>query len=168
MEKIERIYMEHPLLAFSVYTHIQSEIVRGLGNEVIASLDTAIASDAVDATTINRAYGQFWLWVLGAYEITRTISQAKACFSPRVGANVLDFKQRLGRLRIPFAKQEYAGGTALLGSETSISGIDNQKKDMTFSVQGVVFSARRLVADFDGLISQIKPADVLDNHRSAK
>ncbi len=159
------MYMEHPLLAFSFYTHVQCEITRRLGHELLTSLETAIAPDSVDATVLDRAYGQFWLWVLGAYEITRTMSHAEACFSPAVAKNVLDFKRRITRLRIPFAKQEYAGReTVLLGADASISGIDRQKRDMTFNVRGDVFSARGLVADFDALISSIKPADVLHRH----
>ena len=114
---IDQLYRENPLLAFSFYAHMQAEITRRLGRDVLATLDTAIAPSAEegaaatgDATAINHAYGQFWLWVLAAYEVVRTMSQARGCFSEPIAQRLVDLKRHIAGLRIPFAKQEYARG----------------------------------------------------------
>src|SRR5258706_8916923 len=122
---IDQLYRENPLLEFSVYTHMQVEITRRLGSEVLDTLDMAIAPPAVEGATtttdgaaLNRAYAQFWLWVLAAYEVVRTMSQARGCFSVPLAGRLLEFKRHIAGLRIPFAKQEYArGGDQPIGSE---------------------------------------------------
>lgn len=175
MEKattIDQLYRENPLLAFSVYTHLQVDITRRLGAEVLATLDTAITPPTVeggatkaDGATINRAYGQFWLWVLAAYEVVRTMSQAAGCFSEPLAARLLEFKRHIAGLRIPFAKQEYARGSDQpIGSEASIAGIKGTPRDMSFEVQGVGYSVRELVSEFDNLIQGVRPDDVLHRH----
>ncbi len=162
---VERRYMENPLLAFSFYTQLQTDVTRRLGQDVLAALDEAIGREEVDATTLNRAYGQFWLWVLAAYEVTRTMSQAKRCFREAIAEKVVAFKRRIAGIRIPFAKQEYpGGGDVAIGAEASIAGIDSKKRDMTFVVRGVAFSARSLMTEFDALIRGIERGDVLHRH----
>lgn len=169
---IDELYRKNPLLAFSVYTHMQAEITRGLGRDVLATLDNAIALSAQEGATttadgsgINRAYGQFWLWVLAAYEVVRTMSQASGCFSKRLAERLVEFKRHIAGLRIPFAKQEYAqGGDHPIGSEASIAGINGNTCDMSFTVRGVTYSVRGLVSEFDNLMQGIRPDDVLHRH----
>ncbi len=48
--------------------------------------------------------------------------------------------------------------------EASIAGIDSKKRDMTFVVRGVAFSARSLMTEFDALIRGIERGDVLHRH----
>ena len=65
-------------------------------------------------------YGQFWLWVVGAFEVVRTMAGAKACFSQRVKDELGPLKKTLAFLRMPFAKQEYPGGGKKIGTEASV------------------------------------------------
>ena len=118
-----------------------------------------------DGTVLNRVYGQFWLWVLAAYEIVRTMCQARACFSDRLAGRLAALKTQVAELRIPFAKQEYPGVRGVpIEAEASISGWDAATKDITFEVGGKDISARALVTEFDEVIATVQPADVLHRH----
>jgi hypothetical protein len=175
-ERTKQLLAESPLVAFSVYTHIQAGVVRSLGNDVLTTLNVAIApvESGGDSTLINRAYGQFWLWVLAAYEIVRTMSQVRGCFSEPTAGSILAFKQHIAVLRIPFAKQTYAftkqeyaaksKTPTRIGTDASISGFDVKTRDILFDVRGTKFSARKLVNDFDALIQSIKLEDVQHPH----
>jgi len=111
MSGIEAILEKHPLVAFSVYTHIQVEVLKDLGATIRASLDTTMSEGHVQGPGFNKLYGEFWLWVIGVYEVVRTMDQATGSFSGRAGADIHAFKRRVAKLRMPFAKQEYSGST---------------------------------------------------------
>jgi len=165
IDAVERIRREQPLVIFSVYTHIQAEITRGLGRDVLATLDAAFGPNGVDGSGFNRAYGQFWLWVLAAYEIVRTMYQSKGCFSDRLVRRLGEFKKRIAELRIPFAKQEYPGKRDRpIQAEASIYDVDAGAKDISFEVRGQVISARALLAEFEELVSTADAGDVLHRH----
>lgn len=119
---INKIVRENPLIAFSLYTHLQVEIVRDLGHQILEILDTAFDSNAADGKGVNRAYGSFWLWVLGSYEITRTFCQAESCFSGTLVAELKGFKKKVAILRMPFAKQEYPRKKEPIKTEASSAG----------------------------------------------
>ena len=166
IEAVRRLLRENPLIAFSVYTHIQADITRGLGRDVARTLDAAFGQQtSVDGGAFNRAYGQFWLWVLAAYEVVRTMSQWKACFSDRFAAKLATFKKHVAELRIPFAKQEYAGRHGKpIEAEASVYSVDAGAKDIKFEVKGHIISARSLLAEFEDLVATVEPTDVLHRH----
>src|SRR4051794_39337074 len=92
---IEEIHNNNPLIVFSVYTDIQSRTIRGLGQDILASLEAGITPDdgtgkgiVCSGEVIDCCYGQFWLWILGAYEVVRTMCQAELCFSPRAATEL--------------------------------------------------------------------------------
>lgn len=168
-DTIEQMLQQDPLIAFSVYTAIQVHTLNVLAREIFELLDSSMTAGSVDGQGFNRAYGMFWLWVLGAYEVTRTMCQAKSCFSPKLATKLHELKNRLSKLRIPFAKQEYAGshsgtGTPIKG-EASIYGLDTSRKDLTFEVKGTVLSVRDLVGAFESIFRSIKRQDILQDHR---
>jgi len=162
---VERMLDENPLIAFSAFSHSQVEILRDLARRLLAELDRSIAPGQVDGQGFQRAYAMFWLWVLGAYEVVRTMSQARSCFSERLGSEVTDFKKRIAKLRIPFAKQEYAGRKKPIVSEASVSGIDCTARDFTFTVEGQTVSMRRTIAEFTVLFDSITRRDIIRDHR---
>jgi hypothetical protein len=160
----EKMLNENPLLAFSVYTHIQVEIVRDLGRQILEILDNAFEPSVVGENSVNRAYGLFWLWVLGSYEITRTMSQAESCFSNALIVKLRSFKKSVSILRMPFAKQEYPNKKRPIQAEASIYGIDTETGDLKFEVRGKVVSMRSVVNEFESLFSSISRADILQRH----
>ncbi len=166
-ETIERIFSENPLSAFSIYTHIQVQILRHLGNEIIALLDNGINSNQVDGEMFNSVYGKFWLWVLGTFEVTRTMVQAKSCFEDRLFNTLKSFKGKVSQLRVPFAKQEYPGAKTPIRNEASIFGVDSLRKDLSFRVKDQTFSIRDMLAEFDGIISSLQIEDIRYDHRES-
>ncbi|QEG26938.1 hypothetical protein GobsT_16860 [Gemmata obscuriglobus] len=130
----EDMLNNNPLVIFSIYVDSQSRIIRELGVEILARLDTGISPNvetgkgAVLSIDISCCYGRIWLWVIGAYEIVRTMCQAKQCFSQRVVQELHGLKHRLGFLRMPFAKQELRGKSVPVHAENSIAGIGSHRR----------------------------------------
>lgn len=162
---VERMLDENPLIAFSAFSHSQVEILRDLATRLLAELDRSIAPGEVDGQGFQRAYAMFWLWVLGAYEVVRTMSQARSCFSERFASEVTGFKKRIAKLRMPFAKQEYTGRKRPTIGEASVSGIDCATCDFTFTVERQTFSVRRTVAEFTAIFDGVTRRDIIRNHR---
>ena len=162
---VERMLDENPLIAFSPFTHGQVEILRDLATRLFAELDRTIGAGQVDGQGFQRCYAMFWLWVLGAYEVTRTMSQARSCFSEQLASRITEFKKRIAKLRMPFAKQEYAGRKQPIGAEPSVSGIDCDARDFSFAVEQQLFSVRETIAEFLAVFDGIKRDDILRDHR---
>ncbi len=170
---IEEMHNKNPLTVFSVYTDIQSRIVRGLGQEILASLEVGITPEdgtgkgvVCSGEVIDRCYGQFWLWILGAYEVVRTMSQAEQCFSPRVVIELKGLKKRLAILRMPFAKQELRGKPIPVRTEPSIYGIGASPPDLRFEVEGQIISIREFVVEYTRVFDSITRSDILADHRA--
>jgi hypothetical protein len=155
-----RAFVGHnPLIRFSVHTHRQIHVLGSVAGEIRAHLNAAIADAGANTERLDAADGLFWMWVLGAYEVTRTVGQAKDCFSPSAHSRIVTFKRHIAGLRIPFAKQEYAGDSkSPLQSEQSIYGIDSAQKDFSFEVREAVFWGRDLLDQFEALVASITPA----------
>jgi len=162
---VERMFNENPLIAFSAFSHSQVEILRDLSTRLLAELDRSVAPGQVDGEGFQRAYAMFWLWILGTYEVVRTMSQARSCFSERFASEVTDFKKRIAKLRMPFAKQEYAGRNEPIVGETSVSGIDCAARDFTFTIEGQTFSMRQTIAEFRALFDSVTRRDIILDHR---
>lgn len=113
---VRRFFEEHPLARFSVYTDMQAGYVRAMGLEILERLDQAI-SETEDGVQVDDpqalVYRNFWFWTLGAYEVVRTMtdkrSGADRCFAPDLSDRLMDLKQRVADIRMPFAKQEIRG-----------------------------------------------------------
>jgi len=176
MEKrlnIEEMLNQNPLVAFSLYTDIQCRTLQILGEEILACLDAGIEPDGgtgrgtiCNGEVIDRGYGQFWLWVLGTYEVVRTMCQAEQCFSQPVADNLRALKRRLADLRIPFAKQGLRGKRVPVHAEPSIYGIVDSPPDLHFEEKGQVISARELIGEFAVVMGSIMRGDVLADHRT--
>lgn len=153
-----------PLIKFSVYTQSQVECLKRVSDELWQLLD----EDGGLGSNFQRIYGNFWIWVLGAYEVSRTISEYKHCFSERLNTDVMSFKKRIAILRMPFAKQQYRGNDKrTINGEASVYDFDSDTKDIAFEVEGDVIWLRVLIAEFDRLVESISHADVLQDLRVA-
>ena len=159
---IDQYLAERPLMDFSVYTNIQIEILDKMETTIVDMFN-----NRKDAYVIMDIYGSFWLWTLGAYEIVRTMAQAKSCFSIKVNKRVLHYKRKIAKIRVPFAKQEYQGKNRPIFNEASISGMDIKKGDMFFTVEGVEYSIRTLMKEFRDLMASIKGSDIIQRHEDS-
>jgi hypothetical protein len=161
--------VKHPLVRFSVYTEIQSSTILELGKQILSDMDDHLCTGgrSVDGPTMNRVNGSFWLWVLGAYEIVRTATQAKKCFSPSFYADLHCLKKTLSILRMPFAKQELPGKKEPVASELSIYNILFTPPDLQFEIEGTILSIRDVIGKFREVFESIKAEDILADHRTS-
>ena len=123
---IEDYIRENPLLTFSLYTPVQIKILIGMGEEIECLLDK---------DEFLKSYGLFWLWLLGAFEVVRTMHAAKSRFSPNAWNAITKSKGRLARLRAPMAKQKLTNGKEIY-AELSVSRSNADPKDYCFIVEG--------------------------------
>ena len=159
----DKYLAERPLLYFSAYTSLQVEMLNRTESDIIGMLENMYK----DANTINNVYSLFWLWTLGAYEVVRTMTQAKSSFSATVHEKLLNYKRKISKIRIPFAKQEYQGKKKPIFNEASISGMDETKGDMFFRVEGTEYSIRSLMEEFRILMSSINRSDIIHKHQES-
>ena len=87
--------LKHPLSRFSLYTDMQAATIIELGERILNDMDNGLFRETkgsepkgVDGTVFNKVYGLFWIWVLGSYEVVRTMTQAKGCFSSECSQNL--------------------------------------------------------------------------------
>lgn len=167
-KSVEEMYAKAPLIRFSPYSQMQATTVRDFGVENLDLLEVNINGGEGSAVVnmVEVLHGRFWLWVLGAYEVIRTMDQHSACFSEQLAAEIKAFKGRLNTLRIPFAKQEIArSGTPgkPIHGENSIYDIDVGGKDLLYRIEDQTFSIRGLTIEFITFFEGIKPEDVKRN-----
>ncbi len=170
-EIIEHMRNSKPLVIFSVYTHLQAEALNKLGSEILGLLDASMNEDP-DMLALTKTYGKFWLWVIGAYEVVRTMTDKKTgaadCFSDRIKKPLAKLKDSLAEIRIPFAKQQIRYKNDIISNEASIAKIDQEKGDFAFSINNQSIWVRSSIAEFQAVFSSISRADVLNDLREAE
>ena len=75
-----------------------------IADEILANLDAGIQDSRVNMGPVGRAESLMWVWILGAYEIIRTMQQAQFCFAARVHLPLKELKSKLATVRMPAAK----------------------------------------------------------------
>lgn len=153
-----------PLLAFSFYLSSRVLQLLSLAVEINDDLDKGFDANAVDGTQIGRTSTMMWLWTLGAYEMVRTMCQAKTCFSSEAMVQLEELKRHLASVRMPDAKMEKPGRKVSVSSNRSPDGWDFEKKDLLLGDPEAPISARFLLGEFDRVMSAIKKTDVLAHH----
>ena len=153
---IAEMYNRYPLLLFSGATQSQVTAVRELGNEILCIItQSKVAERALDSTKMMHAYNLFWFWVLGAYEVLRTMDQHKECFTATVAIEINNLKKNLAVVRVPFAKQELRGTGEPISGELFIYGFGSDLETLLFEIQGKVWDATDLIRNvmrfFDGI-----------------
>jgi hypothetical protein len=157
-----------PLIAFSHYLSGRVNVLMHIADEVIENLDDGFGTDFIHGGKVTRAETLMWLWILGAYEVVRTMCQAKRCFSQTALVQLHQLKKQLSVVRMPAAKMEEAGVKIPVSSDRSAVGWVAARKDlMVNSPDAADVSARALLDDFDRVFSAIRPEDILARHEQA-
>ncbi|MHB1140247.1 MAG: hypothetical protein ACYC1T_00620 [Sulfuricaulis sp.] len=167
-KSFEKFIQENPLYLFSLYTGSQIDTLDYLANRIHSLLGVGIKDQQVDAKYFKEVYGLFWLWVLGAFQVVWRMHASRSCFSDRIRPSIKKLKEKLNSIREPFAKQEYAGRSAPISGESSISNIDMEKKDMAFHIEKETFWVRELLNEFHEVISNISAQDILSSYKEHK
>lgn len=162
---MDRLLDERQLIRFSLYTSSQARILIGIGRKIIQCLDEGLVRPNRVEPAARDAYGLFWLWVLGAYEVIRTMSQHKACFVEPIQSEIATIKKSLHRIRIPFAKQELPGGrgqkAGYVYGELSTYTYDFDSKDEGYLIGGNIVWTRRTIIQFEEFIAHIERRHIL-------
>ena len=164
---IDKLREENPLLCFSGATHTQICTLNDISETIFSLLDIAIGYEDdipyVEGTELIKADGYFWFWVLGAYEVLRTMSQAKNSFTTKIEIKIDIEKRYIAEIRMPFAKQEYKGKRKLVSKELCLmeNTIDYDKKDVLYQIEGKEFSFRETIKRFNIFVSSLKKSDVI-------
>ncbi len=165
----EQIVERDPVIAFSNYLSGRVHVLLAVADEIIANLDQGFRGKSVDGSRVGRAESLMWLWTLGAYEVVRTMCQAKNCFSDKLLSQLCQLKKILADVRMPAAKMEQAGKKVPVTSNRSPSGWDVANRDLFVndpdSTQ--VVSARFFLQEFDRVFSSITKDDVLGRHEDS-
>ncbi len=139
-----------------------------MSDEIIKKLDKGFKDGkSVDCSIIGDASFLMWLWTLGAYEIVRTISQAKKCFNPEFIKKINRLKQELAVVRMPNSKMEKKGEIKPVNSNRSPDGWDIESKDLLIGDPENFRSARMLIELYDKTICSIDVSDVLAKHKDS-
>lgn len=146
-ELLEEMYNKHPILRFSFYTHMQITALQRLGTEISDLIAQSKTGERTLDTKIMHADELFWFWVLGAYEVLRTMDQHKRCFTATVAIEINNLKKRLAAIRVPFAKQELRGTDKPISAELSIYGFGSDLNTLLFEIQGQIFDAVALIRE---------------------
>lgn len=144
-----------PLIRFSLYTAVQVQSLKNVGEEIVG-----LSKDWTEAKTdYRRVYDLFWLWILGAYEVLRTMDAHKDCFADLLQPELSAQKIYLARIRMPFAKQQLRGDQkGSVYNELSVTGIE---KGLNFDITGDLYNSTVVVEKFLKFIDNIKPQDIV-------
>ena len=165
----EQIVERDPIIAFSHYFSGRVQVLINVADEIMENLNQGFRGEAVDGDRIERAESLMWLWTLGAYEVVRTMCQAKGCFTESVLNQLKELKKTLAIVRMPAAKMEKAGKHVPVTSNRSPSGWDIQNRDLIVSdpESTSYVSARSILQEFDKVFSSIKKEDILGRHEDS-
>lgn len=156
---------QNPLIHFSPYTHAQTAALKRIGAEIEATLDHGIHDGQFEFIAFERVYDLFWLWILGAFEVTRTMHEGRRHFSDRLRNQLASQKKLLIELRSPFAKQilnrpSDAKHDKRVHGELSIANVDAIKKDMAYQISGNTYWVKQVIRDYLEILDNITPTDV--------
>jgi len=162
----DEVLEREPLRGFSHYLSGRANVLFSVADEILDNLDAGFATDSVDGGRVDRADMMMWLWILGAYEVVRTMCQAETCFTEKTLLRLRELKRSLSDVRMPAAKMEKRGRKAPVTSNRSPTGWDVANKDLLVNDPEVEpnISARGLLSNFDRVFSAITKDDVLGQH----
>lgn len=164
----EEMVERDPLISFSWYLSGRMACLLDLGDEVLENLDAAFSDDSVDIEHFGREEMLMWFWVLGAYEVIRTMCQAKRCFRAELVQHLHLLKQELAKARMPAAKMEQPGKDLPVTSNRSPSSWDLPSRDLLIGDPTTqIISARGLLKRFKSVVSSVVPEDILGRHEDA-
>jgi hypothetical protein len=165
----EQIFDRDPVSFFSFYLSGRVSVLSALADEIIENLERGFSAPRTNFESVARAESLMWLWLLGTYEVVRTMHQAKQCFSERVEGDLGSLKKLLAIVRMPAAKMEKAGRRSPVTSNRSPSGLDASNRDLLVNdpEDNKDVSARFLLAEFDRVFCKITRSDILATHEQS-
>ncbi len=164
----EQIVERDPLIAFSHYLSGRVHVLLAIADEITENLDGGFSGQIIDGRRVVRAESLMWLWMLGAYEVVRTMCQSKACFTQQTLDELNKLKKLLSVVRMPAAKMEKPGVKIPVTSNRSPAGWAISRRDILVNdPDSANIFARDILAEFDRVFSSIKATDIIGRHEDA-
>ncbi|WP_020469934.1 hypothetical protein [Zavarzinella formosa] len=167
LDNFEEFEQKNPLVRFSWYLNGRIFVLNQLSSEIIENLNKAWPGKGLCVEFLQKAESQLWFWTLGAYEMIRTMDQAKTCFSCRLHPQLLAVKNRLSTARMPAAKMEVRSKKTPIASDRSPCDFDNQNRDLLIGDPENPVSGRDVLKEFSQFISSIRLEDILKRHEDS-
>ncbi|MEI7596797.1 MAG: hypothetical protein WCK02_13685 [Bacteroidota bacterium] len=158
------ILEREPLITFSFYLSDKNNLLLSLSDEIVENLDKGFG-ETINTKLIGDASSWTWFWTLGAYEVVRTIAQAKECFSETFIEKIKVLKTELAIVRMPSAKMEEHKKIKPVNSNRSPDGWDIEGKDLLIGSPENPKSARKLIDLYDKTLCSMTQNDVVKNHQ---
>ena len=162
-----------PLTRFSSYLSGRNDVLLAISAEIIAHLDACGPDEgAARSRSRARASDLMWLWTLGAYEVSRTMCQARACFSARSHRALSDLRLALERVRVPNTKMERlkydrkSPGVPVRSDRAPEVWAD-EHRDILIGDPADLVSARRLLAMYAQVLAALTAEDILMKHEDS-
>ncbi len=163
----EEILAREPLMAFSFYLSGRNNVLLSISDEIIENLDKSFSTNPIQGGMIEHASTLMWLWTLGAYEVVRTMCQAKECFSEKFYKKISGLKIDLAKVRMPSSKMEKKGKKIPVNSNRSPDGWDVSNKDLLIGDPDEPVSGRMILENYDTVMSSLTIEDVKKHHEEA-
>ena len=97
------------------------------------------------------------------------MDEHKECFSEPLLQKVGMLKKELSKVRIPFAKQQFARKKGhkdrAIGSEPSVAGVGEERNDLLFEIEGNSVSCRNMLKRFNDFIQSVNHEEILRDLR---
>jgi len=155
------------LSRFSFYLSCRESCVRSLGEEVLNNLDCAF-DEVIELERLIRAEMLFWFWLLGAYEVVRTMTNTNDCFADQYVDLLKSLKKRLEFARMPAAKMEPRRKSAPVISDRSPAEINQEERDLLIGdPEGQLDSCRDLIRTFLEVMRQADSSTILKRHEDS-
>jgi hypothetical protein len=156
-----------PLSRFSFYLSGRMSCVIDLGEEVLENLDCAFG-EVIRHERLSRAEMLFWFWLLGAYEVVRTMTHTSDCFADQYVDLLKSLKERLESARMPAAKMEPRRKSVPVTSDRSPANINHEERDLQIGdPDGQLDSCRDLIRNFNEVIRQSDSSTILKRHEDS-
>jgi hypothetical protein len=156
-----------PLSRYSFYLSGRESCVRSHGEEVLDNLDRAFGQ-RIDVERLTRAEMLFWFWLLGAYEVVRTMTHTSDCFADHYVGHLKNLKKRLEFARIPAAKMEPRRKTTPINSNRSPADINLKERDLRVGDPGgPIDSCRELIRAYLEVMGQADSSTILKSHEDS-
>lgn len=156
-----------PLLAFSFVLSTRHNQLATVADEILDNLDKGISKELIDGRYVTKAGISVWLWTLGAYELVRTMCQAKSCFTQECLERLQPLKKKLAKVRMPDAKMEKQGRPVPVGSNRSPWCEIIDTKDLLIGDPEELYSAREILHEYFTTIDSISPSEILAQHEES-
>ncbi|MBN8219057.1 MAG: hypothetical protein J0L75_20630 [Spirochaetes bacterium] len=160
------------LTAYSPYFASRVRALLALARDLGADLDASFGAGDREREVARERVSKFlWLWIFGAYEVTRTMRQSQGCFAKRVMGELSDLKALLEPIRVADAKMEALRHDRKerplpLAADRATENWDEAARDILMGDPAHPVSGRKALIRFQRVMGGIGAGEILMSHEA--